>query len=86
MIRTDHGALTWLQHFKSPEGQLARWLEKLQEYQFTILHRPRHEHNNADALFQVLCQQCGRSDTQSIATITSANTTGGRDAYKWMNG
>ena len=38
MVRTDHGALTWLQNFKSPEGQLAKWLEKLQEYQFTIDH------------------------------------------------
>ena len=33
MLRTDHGSLTWLQLFKEPEGQLARWLEKLQEYQ-----------------------------------------------------
>jgi len=39
-LRTDHGALTWLQQFKEPEGQLARWLEKLQEYHFTIVHRP----------------------------------------------
>ena len=28
-IRTDHGALTWLQEFRNPEGQLARWMEKL---------------------------------------------------------
>ena len=34
IIRTDHGALTWLRNFKSPEGQLVRWLEELQEYQF----------------------------------------------------
>jgi len=27
-IRTDHGALTWLQNFRSPEGQLAIQLEK----------------------------------------------------------
>ena len=47
VIWTDHGALTWLQNFKSPEGQLARWLEKLQEYQFTIVHRPGLRHNNA---------------------------------------
>ena len=46
VIRTDHGALTWLQNFKSPEGQLARWLEKLQEYQFTIVHRPGLKHTN----------------------------------------
>lgn len=50
IIRTDCGTLTWLQTFKSPEGQLARWLEKLQEYQFTIMHRPGHKHSNADAL------------------------------------
>ena len=31
-LRTDHGSLVWLRNFKEPEGQLARWLEKLQEY------------------------------------------------------
>ena len=31
-IRTDHSALTWLQNFKQPEGQLAYWLEILQEF------------------------------------------------------
>ena len=83
-IQTDHGALTWLQHFKSPEGQLARWLEKLarwleklQAYQFSIINRPGHQHNNPDALSRVPCQQCERSDTQSVTTVTSANTVGG---------
>ena len=28
-IRTDQSALTWLQNFKQPEGQLACWLEQL---------------------------------------------------------
>ena len=50
MLRTDHNALLWLQNFKNPEGQTARWLEKLQEYSFEIEHRPGHKHNNADAL------------------------------------
>ena len=27
LLRTDHGSLTWLQNFREPEGQLARWLE-----------------------------------------------------------
>ena len=37
-LRTDHGSLTWLSKFKQPEGQLARWIEKLQEYNFDIVH------------------------------------------------
>ena len=49
-LRTDHGSLSWLQSFKEPEGQLARWLEKLQEYHFNIVHRPGRKHANADAL------------------------------------
>ena len=49
-IRTDHSALTWLQNFKQPEGQLTRWLKKLQELQFTIVHYPGKAHGNADAL------------------------------------
>ena len=49
-LRTDHGSLNWLRNFKQPEGQLARWLEKLQEYTFFIEHRREIKHNSADAL------------------------------------
>ena len=59
-IRTDHSALTWLQNFKQPEGQLARWLEKLQEFQFTIVHRPGRTHGNADTLSQQPVRHCGK--------------------------
>ena len=38
-LRTDHGSLTWLQNFKDPCGQLARWLEQIQEFDFEIVHR-----------------------------------------------
>ena len=33
-----------------PEGQIARWIEQLQEYTFTILHRAGQKHGNADAM------------------------------------
>ncbi|CAF4847904.1 unnamed protein product [Pieris macdunnoughi] len=33
-LRTDHAALKWLLQFKNPEGQVARWIEQLQEYDF----------------------------------------------------
>ena len=50
----------WIQNFKEPEGQLARWLEWLQEYTFTVVHRPGNQHKNVDALSRVPCNQCGR--------------------------
>ena len=72
-IRTDHSALTWLQNFKQPEGQLARWLEQLQEYEFTIIHRPGKAHCNADALSRRHCSK-GCPDTHSTATIVAVTT------------
>ena len=59
-LRTDHGSLTWLATFRQPEGQLARWLEKLQEFHFFIVHRPGKRHGNADSLSRRPCTQCGR--------------------------
>lgn len=50
ILRTDHSSLTWLYRFKRPEGQLARWLEELRQYNFVIEHRPGSHHANADAL------------------------------------
>ena len=38
VIRTDHSALRWLLNFRHPEGQIARWIESLQQYNFTIGH------------------------------------------------
>ena len=49
-VRTDHAALQWLHNFKEPTGQLARWLERLAEYNYEILHRPGRKHSNADAM------------------------------------
>ncbi|GFR32154.1 retrovirus-related Pol polyprotein from transposon 17.6, partial [Trichonephila clavata] len=30
LLRTDHASLTWLLNFKNPEGQIARWIQRLQ--------------------------------------------------------
>ena len=49
-IRTDHAALQWLKRTPEPIGQQARWLEILEEFDYTIEHRPGHQHSNADAL------------------------------------
>ena len=39
-LRTDHSALQWLRTFKEPGGQIARWLQVLEEYDFTVEHLP----------------------------------------------
>ena len=70
-IRTDHGSLTWLSNIKEPEGQLARWIEQLQEYHFTIVHRPGRKHGNADALSRRPCSQCGREDHYEQNVVAS---------------
>ncbi|KAL2086586.1 hypothetical protein ACEWY4_017646 [Coilia grayii] len=48
-VRTDHSALQWLMSFKEPEGQVARWLEELQAYNFTVVHRSGAQHGNANS-------------------------------------
>ena len=58
ILRTDHASLRWLKSFKHPEGQVARWLEVLKNYDFELVHRPGRLHMNADALSRGPCQQC----------------------------
>jgi hypothetical protein len=50
LVRTNHGSLTWLLRFKQINGQLARWLEELSQFDMTIIHRLGRLHNNADAM------------------------------------
>ena len=61
-LRADHSSLQWLMHFRDPEGQWARWLQQLQQYHFTILHRPGRSHGNADGLSRrpCDCKVCSR--------------------------
>ena len=39
MIRTDHNSLAWLMRFRGIQGQLARWIEELSQFDMQILHR-----------------------------------------------
>ena len=50
LVRTDHSALQWLRNFKNPRGQVARWLERLDDFDFEVEHRPGQLHGNADGL------------------------------------
>ena len=74
-LRTDHSSLTWLKNFKEPEGQLARWLERLQELDFDVVHRRGTVHRNADSLSRLPCRQCGRSNHDDAPTTAEVAVT-----------
>lgn len=50
ILRTDHISLRWLHNFQGLEGQLARWVEQLANFQYKIVHRPGKQHASADTL------------------------------------
>ena len=85
-LRTDHGSLAWLKNFKDPTGQLARWLEKLQEFDFEVVHRPGRSHGNADALSRMPCHQCGRDSHYLSVSVNFFQADGSlEDCSLWQS-
>ena len=74
---------TWMiesENLKNPDGQLARWLEQLAEYDFTIIHRAGSKHGNADALSRIPCHHCGRDNHFEVVAV--ATPTGQRREHR----
>ena len=84
VLRMDHGSLTWLKNFKEPEGQMARWLERLQEFDFTIEHRQGRKHTNADSLSRLPCRQCGRGSHTNLVPVAATFLSGETDDIKQL--
>ncbi|GFX73302.1 retrovirus-related Pol polyprotein from transposon opus [Trichonephila clavipes] len=83
LLRTDHASLTWLLNFKNSEGQIARRIQRLQEYDVEICHRKGSAHGNADALSRrpcpESCKYCTRIEKKfgvigPIAQVTTPST------------
>ena len=68
ILWTDYGSLTWLKNFKELEGQMARWLERLQEFDFTIVLRRGKKHKNADSLSRLPCDSVVKRISQTHTT------------------
>ena len=49
-VRSDHQALTFLFKLKEPKSRIARWIEILSAYDFSIEFRKGSKHANADTL------------------------------------
>ncbi|BHF70141.1 hypothetical protein SprV_0301319100 [Sparganum proliferum] len=82
IVRTDHKALQWLQNMKEAEGQLARWQELLQEFDFSCQYRPGHQHANADALSR-RPNEAGTADPEVTDEHIAAVTISEPTRYHW---
>ena len=50
LVNTDHIALKYWQRFKNPEGQMARWLDFMSQFDMEIQHKPGKSIGHADGL------------------------------------
>ena len=73
-LRTDHKSLVWLHCFKDTEGMLSRWLHSLQQFQFSIIHRPGKDHGNADGLSRAPSSPCGQCTRPGLPTGRSGTS------------
>ena len=53
LLVTDNYALKWLRTTE-PKERIARWILKLQTYDFEIIHKPGRIHSNVDALSRLI--------------------------------
>lgn len=50
LVRSDHQALVWLFKLKEPRGKIARWIEIMSQYDFSIEYRAGKKQGHCDAL------------------------------------
>ncbi|KAK6181087.1 hypothetical protein SNE40_009020 [Patella caerulea] len=73
-VRTDHIALKWFFSMKNPKGRIARWIEILSGYNFSVIYRQGSKNGNADGMGR-LCNPmnctCPYVDTDTPQFIIS---------------
>ncbi len=74
-VVTDHVSLTWLHNFRETEGMVARWISRLQPFDFTIVHRPGKHHRHADGLSHRTSRACKRETCPECKPLQKAVTT-----------
>ena len=71
VVRTDHASLLWLKAFKDPEGILARWLARLELYNFQMKYREGRLHMNADTLSRLVASPTICEDMPRLCKFVS---------------
>ncbi|CAB0002844.1 unnamed protein product [Nesidiocoris tenuis] len=72
-VITDHSCLKWLLNLKSPTGRLARWILRLQPYNYSVEYRKGKFNCVADALSRIPSSQeeCLTAITRSAAAAAA---------------
>ena len=79
-LQVDHQPLTWLMKNQDLKGKHARWLIRLQGYDFDISYRPGKEHVDADAMTRgpvahgvAILTECRTEDSEAaVKTVAAA--------------
>ena len=74
LIITDHRALVWFYSFKEPDGMVARWIEKLGQFNFDIKHRAGKKIPHADCLSRI-----NKEDEEQTAFVNAMALDGEQD-------
>ena len=83
-IITDHRALVWLYSFKDPDGIVARWIEKLSQYSFTIEHKAGKGIPHADGLSR-LTENTAVCALQTVnPLLTQLSDPDLQKCYQWL--
>uniref|UniRef100_A0A1Y1NGJ5 RNA-directed DNA polymerase n=1 Tax=Photinus pyralis TaxID=7054 RepID=A0A1Y1NGJ5_PHOPY len=53
-VITDHHSLVWLNNLKDPQGRLGRWVLRLQQFDYDIVHRKGLDHVVPDFLSRAI--------------------------------
>ena len=70
-VYTDHKALQWLHKTKDPTGRLGRWVLRIQEFNYEIVHREGKRNQNADAISRIPYsdEQAPTPSSTSVAAV-----------------
>lgn len=64
-MRSDHQPLKWLFSLRDPSGQVARWLEFLSQFDFSVEYRKGTKHLNAEEMSRNVPYKCECEDDDS---------------------
>ena len=68
-IETDHNPLTQLSQLKDSHGRIARWIQALHPYNYTMTYRPGRKNRNADGLSREHCSRLEEGEMSGMALL-----------------